>query len=111
MVNFEITKRQKILETNNDMAHNYYYLICGKIYNESKTKYRKFKYVMWFDIFDLQEYFEKDIISKTNIDDYIRDLEYNCLVGIKNYNDIKKINEFYSYCNKTIERYNNLINS
>jgi hypothetical protein len=33
MVDFEITKKQKILEINNDMCHNYYYLIYGRIYN------------------------------------------------------------------------------
>ena len=53
MVDFEITKTKKLLETNNEMAHNYYYLIYGRIYNEEKTRMRKFKFVEWFDIFDL----------------------------------------------------------
>ena len=45
MVNFEITKKQKLYEINNEKCHNYYYLIYGKIYNENKTRYRKFKFV------------------------------------------------------------------
>lgn len=53
MVDFEITKIQKLKEVNNSMCHNYYYIVYGRIYNESKTKYKKFKFVEWFDIFDM----------------------------------------------------------
>lgn len=71
MVDFEITKKQKLLEINNDMCHNYYYLIYGRIYNENKTRYKKFKYVEWFDIFDVQEFFEdKEYITKKDVEEY-----------------------------------------
>lgn len=113
MVNFEITKKQKLLEVNNDMCHNYYYLIYGKIYNENKTRYRKFKFVVWFDIFDLQEYFEKDIIYKEDIKNYIDDLIFgaSCVYtdNIKSFDDEKGLKEFYNYCNETIKNYNNII--
>ena len=46
----KITKRQKLLEINNDMCHNYYYLVHGRFYNDENTAYRKFKFVVWFDI-------------------------------------------------------------
>ena len=108
MVDFEITKKQKLLEVNNDMCHNYYYLIHGRIYNDGKTKYKKFKYVLWFDIFDVQEYFEKDIISKEDVKQYMNEIESNYLTMIENYEDTKKINEFYKYCNETIEDYNRI---
>jgi hypothetical protein len=108
MVDFEITKKQKILEINNDMCHNYYYLIYGRIYNENKTRMRKFKYIEWFDIFDLQEYFEKDLITKNDIKDYLNNLENGYLTNIKNFNDEKNIKEFYNYCNETIENYNKI---
>ena len=91
------------------MCHNYYYLIYGRIYNESKTRYRKFKYVEFFDIFDLQEYFEKDFITKEDIANYLNDIENVYLMNIKDYNDQKTINEFYAYCNETIENYNKTI--
>ena len=108
MVNFEITKTQKIKEVNNDMCHNYYFLIYGRIYNESKTKYKKFKYVIWFDIFDLQEYFEKDIIYKNDIMEYVKEIECLQLLNIENYNDEKGLKEFYNYCNETIMNYNKI---
>ena len=108
MVDFEITKTKKLLETNNEMAHNYYYLIYGRIYNEEKTRYRKFKFVEWFDIFDLQEYFEKDIITKEDIKNYLNDLEIGYLTSLKSYDDIEGLKEFYDYCNETIENYNNI---
>lgn len=109
MVDFEITKKQKLLEVNNDMAHNYYYIIYGRILNENKTRCRKFKYVLWFDIFDLQEYFEKDIITKNDIKEYIDNWENSYLLNIKDYNDKEGLNDFYSYCNETIEDYNQIV--
>ena len=112
MVDFEITNKQKILEVNNDMCHNYYYLIHGRIYNEDKTRMRKFKYVEWFDIFDLQEYFEKDLITKNDIKQYVDSLIDNMgcsyIGDIKDYNDTQGLQEFYNYCNETIENYNKI---
>lgn len=108
MVDFEITKKEKIKEVNNDKCHNYYYLIHGRIYNEGKTRMRKFKYVVWFDIFDVQEYFNKDLITKEDIKDYLNDMENVCLVNIKSYNDEKGLKDFYEYCNETIEDYNRI---
>lgn len=109
MVDFEITKKQKLLEINNDMCHNYYYLIYGRIYNENKTRYKKFKYVEWFDIFDVQEFFEdKEYITKKDVEEYRDNIEIPYLYNIKNYNDEKGLREFYNYCNETIEDYNKI---
>lgn len=109
MVDFEITKKQKILEVNNDMCHNYYYLIHGRIYNEGKTRMRKFKYVEWFDIFDLQEYFEKDIITQEDIKQYLCEIEIPYIYNIKSFEDTKGLEEFYKFCNETIEDYNDIV--
>lgn len=109
MVDFEITKTQKIYEQNNDMCHNYYFIIYGKIYNEDKTRMRKFKYVEWFDIFDVMEFFEKDFVTKEDIREYVNNLENGYLYNIKDYNDEKGLKEFYDYCNETIKNYNNII--
>ena len=109
MVDFEITKQQKILEINNDMCHNYYFLIHGRIYNEGKTRMRKFKYVQWFDIFDVQDFFEdKEWITQEDVREYLNNLEVPYLYNIKDYNDEKGLKEFYEYCNKTIEDYNRI---
>jgi hypothetical protein len=108
MINFKITKKTKILEINNDMCHNYYFLIQGRLYNENKTKYKKFKYILWFDIFDLQEYFDKEIIYNSDILQYVNELECIELLNIKNYNDEKGLKAFYEYCNETIKKYNQI---
>ena len=108
MVDFEITKKQKLLEVNNDMCHNYYYLIHGRIYNDGKTKYKKFKYIVWFDIFDLQEFYDKDIIYKSDIANYVNQIENGYLMAIKSYEDTEHIKEFYEYCNETITNFNKL---
>ena len=109
MVNFKITKKQKILEVNNDKAHNFYFLIYGHIYNEDKTRYRKFKFVEWFDIFDLQEYFEKDIITDDDIKQYVNELvDTTNINNIKDYYDTESLKNFYDYCRETIENYNRI---
>jgi hypothetical protein len=108
MINFEITKMQKIYEVNNDMAHNFYYAYYGKIYNEDKTKYRKFKYVLWFDVFDIMEFFEKDFYTKNDIKQYAENLEFSPLFYIKNYDDEKGLKEFYKEANATIDHYNKI---
>ena len=109
MVDFEITKVQKILEINNDMAHNFYFLIHGRIYNEDKNRMRKFKYVEWFDVFDVMDFFETDYYSNELIKEYVNNLENCYLTNIKDYDDEKNLKEFYNYCNKTINKYNNII--
>lgn len=110
MIDFEITKKEKILEINNEMCHNYYYLIHGRIYNENKTRMRKFKFVQWFDIFDVQEFFDdKEIINYDDILEYLNNLDIPYIYNIKSYNDEKGLNDFYSFCNNSINNYNNLI--
>lgn len=109
MVDFEITKTQKLWEQNNDMVHNFYFIIYGRIYNEGKTRMRKFKYVEWFDVFDVMEFFETDYYNDKLIKEYVNNLENSYLYGIKDYNDQKGLKEFYDYCTETIKKYNDII--
>ena len=109
MVDFKITKSQMILETNNDMAHNYYFLIHGRIYNEDKTKYRRFKYVEWFDIFDVMEFFEKEYITIQDVKAFLSNIENVYLYNIKDFDDKESLSEFYSYCNETIRNFNKIL--
>lgn len=109
MVNVKYTKINLLYEQNNDMVHNFYYIYYGRIYNEEKTRYRKFKYVEWFDIFDIQEYYEKECITKEDIRNYALTLENSYLLNIKDYNDKKHLKEFCNYCKETIENYNKIV--
>lgn len=110
-LDYEITKLMKIYEVNNDMVHNYYYVAYGRIRNKEHTRFRKFKFVVWFDIFDVMEYFEKDIVSKEDIRDYASELACNntYLLNINDYDDKKHLKEFYEYCRETIDDYNRII--
>lgn len=112
MVNFEITKTQKIKEVNNSMCHNYYYIAYGRIYNESKTKYRKFKFIEWVDIFDILEYYDTNYVTDEEIKNYIIDVIFGATCAhtdnIKSFDDEKGLKSFYSYCNETIENYNKI---
>ena len=111
IVDYKITKLMKIYEVNNDMVHNYYYVAYGKILNKDHTRCRKFKFVIWFDIFDVMEYYDKDRVSKEDIRDYASELVSNnsYLLNINDYDDIKHLKEFYEYCRETIEDYNRII--
>lgn len=103
----ELTKLEKCLEINNSMCHNYYYVQYGRIYNADITRFRRFKFVFWFDIFDVMEYFEVDMVNKKLITDYAREIGWNTFTtyqnGIKSYNDCQA---FFDWCNETIKDYN-----
>ena len=109
MVDYEITKVNKLYEQNNDMCHNFYFIIYGRIYNEGKTRMRKFKYVECFDAFDVMEFFETDYYNDKLVKEYLGNIENSYLYNIKDYNDEKGLKEFYNYCNETINNYNNII--
>lgn len=101
----KITKTNKLLEVNNDMVHNFYYLVYGRIINESKTKYKKFRFVLFYDVFDLQEYWEDVVITKDMEKEYRDVLIFNMVSTIKSYDDTK---DFYELCNNTIKNYNKI---
>ena len=106
-MNYEvkITKTSKLLEVNNDMVHNFYYLVYGRIINESKTKYKKFKFVLFYDVFDLQEYWEDLVITKDMEKEYRDALIFNMVDTIKSYDDTI---DFYELCDNTIKDYNKI---
>ena len=115
----KITKRQKLLEINNDMCHNYYYLVHGRFYNNNHTAYRKFKFVLWFDIFDVDEYFNciddddgcKYIdrpITKNMIKEYLDEIMWSTVSMVSDYNNENQLKDFYNWCNDSINRYNEI---
>ena len=99
----KINKTEKLLEVNNDMVHNFYFLIKGRMYNDSKTESKKFKFVIWFDIFDVLEYFESESISESDLYNYLNDLIACNLDQIKSYNDCQ---DFYNTCHQSINNFN-----
>jgi hypothetical protein len=113
IVDWRITKRTKLLEINNDMCHNYYYLINGRINNADRSAYKKFKFVIWFDIFDVDEFFnhvEDDVwLERPITDDDISAYIDECICC---YTDMiysyENCNDFYEMCNNSIIRYNEI---
>ena len=101
----KITKKEKLQEINNSMVHNFYYLVHGRIINDEKTKYKKFKLVLFFDVFDVQEYFEKESYTKDDIKIYVDALIDGYINIIPNYNNTSG---FFQVCTDTIERYNKI---
>lgn len=101
----KITKRTLLYEQKNDKCYNFYYDVHGRIINAERTKYKKFSFVVWFDIFDVQEYCDKDSVTKADIKDLLDCLISGNLELIKSYEDCK---EFYAMCRETVEHYNKM---
>lgn len=111
---FKITKINKLHEVNNDMVHNYYYIVYGRLYNNEHTMYRKFKFILHFDIFDIQEYYDIDSVSNEDIKEYASFYAYSECLNYElddnnTYYNKDKLKEFYEFCNKTINNYNRII--
>jgi len=99
-MNIKITKRTLLKEINNTMCHNYYYLVQGRLYNDDNTRLRRFTFVVWFDAFDIQEFFDKDHYTKNDIREYCNECAGYYLDMIVSYNDCK---EFYRECKQTMQ--------
>lgn len=102
----KITKRKLWHEVNNDMCHNYYYVYWGRIINDCETKYKRFKFVVSFDVFELQEYFNyRDEITEEDKWEYAELLADSLIDTIISYDNCKY---FYELCNQSIENYNKI---
>lgn len=103
----ELTTHKKIHEVNNDMCHNYYYVQHGRIHNADHTRFRRFRFIVWFDINDICEYFDKEMVTQKDISEYANEVGWNCCDTyghlIKSFNDYQ---QFYNWCNETINQYN-----
>lgn len=102
-LNIKVTKTKLLKEVSNDMAHNFYYLVHGRIINENNT-FTRFRIVLWFDIFDVQDFFEKEIISKNDLRLYLDEVINSYFISQTDKT------EFISTCNETINNYNNINN-
>ena len=96
----KITKRQNIFEQHNDKVSNYCYLVYGKIINDEKTKYKKFRFVVHFDGYDL---YEEGCKTKADTMNYLDMLIDGFISSIVSYDNCKA---FYEACNESIRSYN-----
>lgn len=109
----EITKITKIKEINNEWAHNFYMVVNGRTYNDEHKRYYTWHFVEWFDIFDLQEWFEDENgkIPKLNEQrqkEYARELAWAFIdgEGWRDYQNNEQRDKFINACNETIIDYN-----
>ena len=105
-MNIKVTKRTKLNEVNNDMCHNWYYLINGKIINDEGTRYRPFRFVVWFDVFDVMENAGKDSYNKKDIAEYLDTIIFSYTDMIRGY-EPEQCRDFFEQCNQSIKNYNN----
>ena len=104
MFDFKITKIQKLKEVNCDMCHNFYFLVHFRMYNSDNTRQKKGKFVVCFDAFDVQEYFEQDYYTIDNVKTLACEFAYaNLEAYYKSYDNTE---ELYEFCKQTIQDYN-----
>lgn len=107
----KITKRRLLWHQSNDMCCNWYWEVRGRILNDTKTRYRKFGFVVHYDYDDVAEWFEPDNDECPAITDkmhreYLDELAWAQFTDfIKSYDDCK---EFYKLCQESIDRYNDI---
>ena len=70
-----------------------------------KTRQRRFKFVFFFDIFDMQEWFEKDAITQKDIKAYVDEMAFSYTNKINSYDDCK---EFFIFVMKLLKSYNKM---
>lgn len=98
----KITKRSLLHEICNEKCHNWYYFIRGRIYDEQKTCYRKFAFIVFFDVFDVLEELDSDTYTKADIKDYLNEL----IDSMPYPDDFDNCQDFFNICNETIDNYN-----
>lgn len=107
----KITKKV-VIDSGEDSAYSYaykYYLVYGKLYNDEKTRYRPFKYVMriWKeDIFEAENY--PDYLPLYRQKEITEDILYSFIECNypKSYNECKN---FFDACRESIALYNSAI--
>ena len=123
-----ITKKYLLHHIVNDYCNNYYYLIVGKIKKNKTNLIKRFKFILFFDCYDLEDFkyssmieeleevknkeldeeeYEqlkrKNPITKKDKTDFINETSYEKLEMINSFEDCK---EFIDFCKKTLIEYN-----
>lgn len=102
----KITKRTLLHEMNNSMCHNFYFLVNGHIRNSDDTRYRKFRFVVWFELDDVAEFYDLYKVGKADVMNYLDEC-ISCNVDtISSYDNVSC---FYDFCRESIEHWNELV--
>lgn len=100
-----ITKRQKLLSVRNEWVCGDYWLVHGRMYNEDRTYFRRFKFVLHIDL--ACDLWDAELEEDRNYDDVLEEMIW-CFVEMAgdDYHDDSRLNEFYDRCNETILQWN-----
>lgn len=106
----KITKKELLNHWNNSCSTGWEYLIHGRIYNDDKTRFSRFKFVLWIDGMDYAEYLDNgDGTEIEGTEETFKEYLNECIYGytglITEFSD-KGTKDFYELCKESIERYN-----
>ena len=101
----KITKKQRLLSVRNEWVVGDYYLIHGRIINDDKTAFYRFKFVLHIDLAcDLW-----DVENNIPYDEALIDMIWSFCDSIGSEYNIVNISRFYRLCNETIEKWNSSV--
>lgn len=99
----QITKKEKLLSVRNEWTAADYLLIHGRLYDNEKKYFYRFKFVLTIDLCcDLWDG-ENDIPYTEAVNDMI--FSFVDCAG-DDINDKNKLKMFYNMCNETIDKWN-----
>lgn len=95
-------------EVNNDMVHNYYWLVRVRVVCDGRVFRSRF--VVWHDVDDVCDYFERDSVTKSLVKKYAGEIAGGPLsfLGGDGGNEFTRSGwgVFVEWCNNTICDYN-----
>ena len=101
----KITKKSLLFSVSNSMYSADYWLINGRIYNDEKTRYYKFKFILFID--PVNDLYDTETETFLDYNEFLNDLIFSFCDEMGNdYNNINKINSFIDKCNETLEKWN-----
>lgn len=104
MSEIKITRRECLESWNNTTASGAYYLIHGRVYNESRTGYYKFKFILFFDF--AIDCYDPESDSDIPFPDVLENAIYGFIPDCGDLYGTPALRSFIDDCNATIAAYN-----
>lgn len=100
----KITKKTLLDSYSTSVCSGDWWLINGRIYNDDKTRYCRFRFVLWFD--PVNDMWDSETETEILYDDYMWDSIWAFCDCLGYDYDEQRIYRFVDKCNDSIEMWN-----
>lgn len=107
-ITYQIQSIKRIGERHNCYENWVGYETKFKILDLKKGKFRRLNYIETYDVCDICEYFEKDRVSKKEIEEFAKE---NIINFLESYlpEDLDKSEEIINVCKESVQKWNRLV--